>query len=327
MRLVDIAEHQYIPRRDFDLVLKQLLLDRATRKNIVWATPGYEALGDEFACSREILPRHLLGEYSSLILPRIAKEAQTQDSRTRQHAEVFTPSWVCNAQNNLVDEQWFGRNGVFNTEKDKAWEVTPEKVEFPESGMHTWKKYVDAKRLEITCGEAPYLVSRYDTVSGDEIPVNCRIGLLDRKLRVVNENTETEANWQIWALRAFQSVYGYEFQGDNLVLARENLFLTYVDYYLDRFHRWPEAKLLLQIAKTVSWNLWQMDGLKFVAPYSCKTTVIEEYSLFGIERTEIPCPGCKTGDNQLHNGVYCKVYDWRKDNSLEFRRLMKGGKL
>ena len=83
MRLVDIAEHQYIPEREFQLMLQQLLLDRATKKNIVWATPGYEALGDEFACSREIHPRHLLGEYSSLILPRIAKEAQTQDSRTR----------------------------------------------------------------------------------------------------------------------------------------------------------------------------------------------------------------------------------------------------
>ena len=327
MRLVDIAEHQYIPERDFQMMLKQLLLDRATKKNIVWATPGYEALGDEFACSREILPRHLLGEYSSLILPRIAKEAQTQDSRTRQHAEVFTPSWVCNAQNNLVDEQWFGRVGVFNTEKEKAWEATTGRIEFPEAGPRTWKKYVDTKRLEITCGEAPYLVSRYDTVTGDEIPIGSRIGLLDRKLRVVNENTETEQEWKTWALRAVQSVYGYEFQGDNLVLARENLLLTYIEYYLDRFRHWPDGKTLITIARVISWNLWQMDGLKFVAPYSCKTTVIEEYTFFGVERTEQPCPGCKTGDNRLHNGVYCRIYDWRKDNSLEFRRLMKGGKL
>lgn len=33
-----------------------------------------------------------------------------------------------------------------------------------------WRKYVDARRLEISCGEAPYLVSRYDTVTGCEIP-------------------------------------------------------------------------------------------------------------------------------------------------------------
>ena len=216
MRLVDTAEHQYIPEREFQLMLKQLLLDRATKKNIVWATPSYEVLGDEFACKCEILPQHLLGKYSSLILPRTAKETETQDSRTREHAEVFTPSWVCNAQNNLVDEQWFGRPNVFNVPDGQTWEATTDKICFPEKGVRTWKKYVDAKRLEITCGEAPYLVSRYDTVTGDEIPIGSRIGLLDRKLRVVNENTETEEDWKNWALRAFQSVYGYEFQGDNL---------------------------------------------------------------------------------------------------------------
>lgn len=327
MRLFDIVGNQLVSQRDYDLILKQLLLDRSTKKNIVWATPSYEALGEEFGCSREILPKHLQGEYAALILPRVEKEAQAQDSRTRERAEVFTPSWVCNAQNNLVDEQWFGRPGVFNTESEQAWDATDAKIEFQEKGTRTWKKYVDIKRLEITCGEAPYLVSRYDTVTGEDIPIGRRIGLLDRKLRVVNENTDTEADWQRWTLRAFQSVYGYEFQGDNLVLARENLFLTYIDYYLDRFRRWPETKHLLQIAKTVSWNLWQMDGLKFVAPYSCKTTVMEEFTFFGVERTEEPCLGCKTGDNRLHNGVYCKVYDWRKDNSLRFIKLMKGGKL
>ena len=34
MRLVDIAEHQYIPEREFRLMLQQLLLDRATKKNL-----------------------------------------------------------------------------------------------------------------------------------------------------------------------------------------------------------------------------------------------------------------------------------------------------
>ena len=51
--------------------------------------------------------------------------------------------------------------------------------------------YVISKRIEITCGEAPYLVSRYDTVTGKKIDVVDRVGLLDRKLRVINENTET----------------------------------------------------------------------------------------------------------------------------------------
>ena len=58
-----------------------------------------------------------------------------------------------------------------------------------------WQKYVDARVLEITCGEAPFLVSRYDVETGEVIPVPDRIGLLDRKLRTVNENAQTEENW------------------------------------------------------------------------------------------------------------------------------------
>ena len=327
MRFIDIVGNNLIPQQEYDLILKQLLRDRSTKKNIVWATTGYESLGEEFERQKEILPCHLKGNYATLIQPRIEKAAHTQDSRTREHAEVFTPSWVCNAQNSLIDEQWFGRANVFNFVDAQSWKTNEERVAFPEEGLHTWKKYVDTKRLEITCGEAPYLVSRYDTVTGADIPIGSRIGLLDRKLRVVNENTDSEAEWSKWALRAFQSVYGYEFQGDNLILARENLFLTYIEYYLDRFHRMPEIKQLLQIARVISWNLWQMDGLKFVAPFSCKTTVIEEMTVWGIQTTEEPCPGCQSGNNRLHNGTYCRIYDWRKDNSIEFRRLMKGGKL
>lgn len=67
--------------------------------------------------------------------------------------------------------------------------------------------------LEITCGEAPFLVSRYDVETGEAIPVPERIGLLDRKLRVVNENVQTEEEWLKWAFREFWATYGYEFQG------------------------------------------------------------------------------------------------------------------
>ena len=92
------------------------------------------------------------------------------------------------------------------------------------------EKYVDAKRLEISCGEAPYLVSRYDTVTGKEITIEQRIGLLDRKLRVVGENTNTEEEWFKWTKRAYESTYGYEYQGDSLLIARENLLSTLLKY-------------------------------------------------------------------------------------------------
>ena len=90
--------------------------------------------------------------------------------------------------NNHLDEEWFGRKDVFNQELDKSWKTKEETISLPEG--KTWQQYVDSRRLEITCGEAPYIVSRYDASTGEMIePLKKRIGLLDRKLRIVNENS------------------------------------------------------------------------------------------------------------------------------------------
>ena len=50
--------------------------------------------------------------------------------------------------------------------------------------------------------------------------------MLDRKLRVVNENVDNEKEWLKWTKKAFESVYGFEYQGDNLFFARVNLVIT-----------------------------------------------------------------------------------------------------
>ena len=219
---IDLLEQELL---DHERTLLEILLqDKTTKKNIIWATDDYAELGERYSFKKEILPELVTGEQDSLIQPRVEKALEHQTNRTRDKAEVFTPSWICNAQNNLVDEQWFGRKNVFNIQKEMSWKATADKIAFPDDRQHTWQKYVDAQRLEISCGEAPYLVSRYDTVTGETIPISQRIGLLDRKLRVVSENTDTEEEWFTWTKRAFQSVYGFEYQGDSLLLARENLF-------------------------------------------------------------------------------------------------------
>ena len=132
------------------------------------------------------------------------------------------------------------------------------------SEKKNWKNYVDARRLEISCGEAPYIVSRYDTVTGKEIPLKERIGLLDRKLRVVNENTTEEEEWFKWVKRAYESIYGYEYQGDSLLIARENLFYTFVENMEYKFSHKPTEKQMKIIARIISWNIWQMDGITIV---------------------------------------------------------------
>ncbi|MDN5343124.1 MAG: hypothetical protein PWP28_1999 [Oceanotoga sp.] len=297
-------------------LLSILLKDRTTGKNIIWATNDYIQLGEIYKAENEISLNIVNRGSEKFIRPRITKSYEKQNNRTRDKAEVFTPSWVCNEQNNLIDEQWFGRKNVFNIAKDRDWIPNNEKIEFPNVKNKTWKDYVDARRMEITCGEAPYLVSRYDTVTGEVINLKSRIGLLDRKIRVVSENARNEEEWLRWTVRAFQSVYGYEFQGDNLLLARENLLHTFIDNVRDKLKREPSLKELKRIATIISWNIWQMDGLTFAIPFSELREEYQQMSLF--ENLE--------DLKEKPEDKYCKIKNWRSNIILEYRTLLEGRK-
>ena len=306
-------------------VLETLLRDHTTRRNIFWATHDYEALGSAYDYHSQILPELITGENGMVIRPRVLKSKEQQTDRAKDMAEVFTPSWVCNAQNNLVDEAWFGLKDVFNVENttNHTWQPNPNKIEFPEG--KTWKDYVRATRMEMTCGEAPYLVSRYDATTGEPIPLQDRIGLLDRKLRVVSENTETSGDWLDWAQIAYMHTYGFEWQGDNLLLAREALLWTFIEYYQEKFGKAPLVKSINYIAYIISWNIFQMDGLKGVVPDSCRHGVKEKIqTLFGEEEQIVHCPGCQQEDIRRHNGIYCLIRDWANDKKkVRFIDLMK----
>ena len=202
-----------------------------------------------------------------LIKPRHEKLREHQKQRTRDRAEIFTPPEVCKIQNDLIIGD--DRN---------------------------WQDFIDAKFLEITCGEAPYLVNRYNAVTGDPVPLAERVGLLDRKLRVVGKETKIVSDWMDWAIRAVQSVYGYEFQGDNLFLARRNVFETVKDYYAEKFQRKPPDDFLREVARIISWNLWQMDGLTYSPPFT------ETANLFG--------------------GANCRIMNWKTGKPFEFRELI-----
>ena len=281
-------------------VLDTLLRDHTTGKNIFWATHDYEELGSEYSYRSPILPELITGERGKVIRPRVLKSKEEQTGRAKGMAEVFTPSWICNAQNNLVDEAWFA-------EKDKSW-----------------KDYVRNTCLEITCGEAPYLVSRYDTTTGEAIPIEHRIGLLDRKLRTVSNNTETSGEWLEWAQVAYKNTYGYEWQGDNLLLARESLLWSFMEYYEAKFGKAPILRSINYIAYIISWNLWQMDGLKGVVPDSCRDGVKQKImTLFGEEEQTVNCPGCQQEDIRKHNGTYCLIKDWGTGKKIRFIDLIK----
>lgn len=293
-------------------LLNILLKDRTTKRNICWATSYYISYGKEYYPQKPILLRLITGHNSGIILPRTKKIAEDKIKRIKEKAEVFTPLWICNEQNNLIDELWFGKKNVFNFSKNGSWTVNKEQITFPKGKI--WKDYVDAKRLEITCGEAPYIVSRYDTILGNIIPFEERIGLLDRKIRIINENTETEEEWFIWIKRAFESIYGYEYQGDNLLIARQNIFYTFIESMEYKFSHKPNEKQMREIAEIISWNIWQMDGITMAVPYSEKSTENNQLTLFNF---------INKNEKTKQKLIPCKIFDWKSKSAIEFKNINK----
>lgn len=340
---IDIKENDLLkldPR-----IVDVLLQDKTTGKNLIWATDNYSHLGKGYEENNFMTKELITGTNGEVIKPRCEKSKEEQQLRIRQKAEVFTPTWICNSQNNLVDEAWFGRADVFNIIYGQGWHPT-DRIEFPNSaqyGLGTWTDYISLVRMEISCGEAPYLVSRYDTITGIELPIPMRIGLLDRKLRVLNERVKTRKSWVRFAKIAVQSCYGYDWQGDNVFLARENILQTVEDYYEAKFDEQLSIEIVLQFADIIAWNIFQMDGIKYTVPNSCDRVrtepKIEQPSIFDKSNTgakalkmtqqalseelNLPCPGCQ--GKGRHRGIYCKIKDWSGHGKvIEFASLVKG---
>ena len=307
-------------------VLDTLLKDKSTGKNIIWATDPPEELQtvmyEPVTDRSQITTQQLRLTHYEVVLPRMMKQTDTQQQRTRKKGEVFSPAWVCNKMNNALDADWFRglvaeeSAGQFTVELPQGWQTVETPVQFPACKGRTpaWVQYVQSRRLEVTCGEAPFLASRYDAATGEMIPVPRRIGILDRKLRVVSENAATEEEWLKFATHAVQSTYGYEYQGDNLLLARVNLLLTYTEHLQARWQRKPTKEELQPIANIISWNLWQMDGLHLSAPGGKPQPEAEQldfFSMFGTVEEQTPA-------------VSCKVKNWRSNKTQNFETIQEG---
>lgn len=294
---IDIREDYLLKK---DSLLDILLQDKTTGKTILWATDSYEQKGKKYAPLAPITSDLVTCKNGKLIQPRSVKSKEEQLLRTRDKAEVFTPLSIVKQMNDACDTKRITKNN--------------------------WQEYVSLLKLEITCGEAPFIVSRYDPVSDKQelLPLVERVGFLDKKLSVVSKYCNTHDEWLKWAKIAFQSSYGYEWQGDSLLIARENLLYTFIDYYQDKFKEMPRIELKKAIAEIIAWNIFQMDGLKYVIPMSCKTetiTIKGEVTLFGKEDDRIvekPCAGCENKTAKNHNGTYVKIMNWKEDKVIRF---------
>lgn len=256
-------------------VLATLLRDHTTGRNIFWATHDYEALGSAYDYHAQILPEQITGEHGMVIQPRVLKSKEQQTDRSKDMAEVFTPSWVVKKM-----------------------------VDYVDIDIHTLC-------LEITCGEAPFLVSRYDATTGDPIGISERVGILDCKLRMIHDQQLNDEDWLALVRQAFQSTYGYEWQGDSLLLARENLLYTFIDHYEARYASKPEMSLLQDFAEIISWNLWQMDGLTYRTPKEKQDEPPQtQLSLFDEAPSKPPAP-------------LCKIMDWQKGKTIKVNDIKK----
>jgi hypothetical protein len=299
---IDIHE-DYLFKKDN--LLDILLQDKTTQHNLIWATDSYEQKGEKYLCTAVITADLITGKKDDIIQPRVVKSKEEQLMRTRDKAEVFTPLSIVKKMNDACDT-----------------------VKITES---SWQDYVALLKLEITCGEAPFIVSRYDPVSDKKelLPLKKRVGFLDKKLNVVSKYCNTQEEWLKWAKVAFQSSYGFEWQGDSLLIARENLLYSFIDYFQDKFQTTPSIELQKEIAEIIVWNIFQMDGLKYVIPMSCKTekiTIKGAETLFGKENDRIeekPCEGCENNIPKKHNGIYVKIMDWKENKVIKFVDIIR----
>jgi len=243
--MIDIKEFD-IPRNILEILLK----DRTTGQNILWGTDQY---GYDPKSHIEI-DQILSGD---VIKPRVLKSQEDQKSRTDSKAEVYTPIEIIKKMNDAVD--------------------TEEPLN---------EKYIRRKVLEVTCGEAPYLVSRYDVSTGKMIPNSERQGLLDRKMKRINSipTTKDRETWKVCTIYALQATYGYEWQGDSLLLARENVLYDVIDWYEDKFLEAIPIEWMKEFAEIISYNIFQMDGVTMCVPYSDTPAKVMNWELDEMER-------------------------------------------
>jgi hypothetical protein len=140
----------------------------------------------------------------------------------------------------------------------------------------------------------------------------------------------TPKKWLYWAKQAFKASYGYEWQGDNILIARENLLFTLIDYYKEAFGHIPSLAVQYNFTKIISWNIFQMDGLRFTVPMSCydiekapKNQLTLGYAIDNNDEIKAECGNCKDNKRAKHTVVCVKIMDWQSGRPITFVSLLQ----
>ncbi len=272
-------------------LLSILLKDRTTGKNIILAQKT-NMIENKSKLTKPIKEKWL--HNNDIFQLRVKKTIELQKDRTKTGGEVFTPIWIVNKQVESI-ERYFSKMDLSD--------------------------YVKKKWLEITCGEAPYICTRYDVTNGKSISNKNRVGFLDKKLQRISKEIDSKEKWIENVIFAYQASYGYEFQGDSLFIARKNLLQTFFDYYEEKFSEEPDFAVSKEIAKIISHNIFQMDGLNYTISFSEKIekrNIGTQLNLFGELEND-------TIISKIVDGEKVKIKDWTisNKNNVLFERVVK----
>lgn len=212
-------------------------------------------------------------ESMPVLVPRCLRTKEENTKRSKDKAEIFTPIRIVKQMNDLVIEEYNKEN-------------------------HSFDDYVDSTQLEITCGEGVFLATRYDSETGHKIPIEDRVGLLDRKLHRLCKEVVDKDVFLEYMIRIAKSIYGYEYQGDSLLMARLNILYSFIEYYHYKFKENMPDSFLLELSETIVWNIFQMDGLTMCIPQR------------DIVKT-------KDKNYKAIHGILVKINNW-KENKVEY---------
>ena len=213
------------------------------------------------------------------VVPRYMKLAATRKERKKTKAEVFTPIEIVKKMNDYFEKDFTGSD----------------------------IDYIKRRVLEVTCGEAPYLTTRYDFCTGRTIPIKERVGLLDRKLQHIH--TDNEMEWCIQAEFALKSTFGYEWQEDSLYIARMNVLLSVVESFVDKFGKNPSD--IVRWAEIVSYNLIRMDGVSLCLPETDTPAIVmnwEEGKMERFDGEDDSLPATKRNTRKTKKEYYTSCY-------------------
>lgn len=136
---------------------------------------------------------------------------------------------------------------------------------------------------------------------------------------MISEFTNNKKEWLQYAEIALKASYGYEWQGDNLLIARENVLQTVDDFYKDfcknklkhKTIKGLDDEQLEYLADIISWNIWQMDGLKYVVPLSGDPPALfVDKSQLVLALSSLEPDKKKSKAPAVHTGKYAKIKDW-----------------